>query len=89
MPAVLEDAPDWAKVAFAEYPTSTWQVLVDGIKVARPVDKIKYHPATTELYATARPVIEGIYAGKETVKQGFATVNPQLQQIIDRTPSGK
>lgn len=63
-------------------------MLVDGIKFARPVDKVKYHPATTELYATARPLIEGMYAGKENVKQALTTLHQQFQAILDRTPSG-
>ena len=89
VPAVLEDAGDWAKASFGEYPNARAQVLVDSIKFARPVDKIKYHPATTELYATARPVVEGMFQGKETVKQAFTTLHPQIQAIVDRTPAGK
>ena len=89
VPAVLEDAGEWARTSFAEYPNARAQVLVDGIKFARPVDKIKYHPATTELYATAKPVVEGMYAGKETVKQAFGTLHQQFQAILDRSPSGQ
>jgi len=90
VPAVLEDAQEWAKANFAEYPNSRVQVVVDGIKVARPVDKIKYHPATKELYDTLKPIlVDQIYAGKQTVKQGFAELQQQFQAIIDRTPSGK
>ena len=89
VPAVLEDAPDWAKASFAEYPNARPQVLIDSIKVARPVDKIKYHPATTELYATAKPLVEGALQGKETVKQAFTTLHQQFQTILDRSPSGK
>jgi multiple sugar transport system substrate-binding protein len=88
VPAVLEDAADWAKASFAEYPKARAQVLVDGIKVARPVDKIKYHPATTELYATAKPLLDGMFAGQQTVKQAFTTLQPQFQAILDRSPSG-
>lgn len=88
VPAVLDDAGDWARTAFAEYPNARVQVLVDGIKFARPVDKVKYHPATTELYATARPLFEGMYAGKENVKQALTTLHQQFQAILERTPSG-
>ncbi|MDQ3699915.1 MAG: extracellular solute-binding protein [Chloroflexota bacterium] len=89
VPGVLEDAGDWAKTSFAEYPNARAQVLVDGIKFARPVDKVKYHPASAELYTTARPLVEGMYAGKETVKQAFTTLHQQFQAILDRTPSGR
>jgi multiple sugar transport system substrate-binding protein len=89
VPAVLEDAPDWAKAAFAEYPNARAQVLIDGIKIARPVDKIKYHPGTTELYATAKPFIDNLFAGKETAKQAFTTLQPQLQAVVDKYPAGK
>jgi ABC-type glycerol-3-phosphate transport system substrate-binding protein len=90
VPAVLEDAQDWAKANFAEFPNSRVQVVVDGIKVARPVDKIKYHPATKELYdATKLILVDSVFAGKETVKAGFSVLQQQLQSILDRAPSGK
>lgn len=89
VPAVLEDAGDWAKATFADYPNARVQVLVDGVKFARPVDKIKYHPATTELYNTARPVVTGMFEGKETVRQAFTSLHQQFQAILDRSPGGK
>ena len=45
--------------------------------------------ATTERYASAKPVVEGVYAGKETVKQAFTTLHQQFQAVLDRTASGQ
>jgi multiple sugar transport system substrate-binding protein len=88
MPAVLEDAPIWTRENYKDKPNVRAQVLADGVKVARPVDKIKYHPATQEMYDTVQPALRDIWAGKETVRATFGTLQQQLQAIIDRSPAG-
>ena len=87
MPAVLEDAPVWVREVYKDKPNVRAQVLADGVKTARPVDKIKYHPATQEMYdAVVQPALKEIWAGNQTVKSSFATLQSQLQTIIDRSP---
>ncbi|MGH2370085.1 MAG: extracellular solute-binding protein, partial [Chloroflexota bacterium] len=85
MPAVLEDASAWAKENYKDYPNARAQVLADGVKFARPVDKIKYHPGTKEMYDLVQPALKDAWAGKQAVKAMMSTLQPQLQAIIDRS----
>jgi hypothetical protein len=55
------------------------------MRVARPVDKIKYHAANQELNdVVVKPVLADIWAGKVTVPAGLKTLQPQIQAILDR-----
>ncbi|HEX2037273.1 MAG TPA: extracellular solute-binding protein [Chloroflexota bacterium] len=84
MPAVVEDAAEWARMSYQEYPQARAQVLADGVKVARPVDKIKYHPASVEMYDLVNPHLRDAWAGKQQVRAMMTSLQPQLQGIIDR-----
>lgn len=89
VPAVLEDAPKYAREAFKDLPNVRSQVIADGIKLARPVDKIKYHPFSDEMYTTVvAPALAEIWAGKVTVRQTFPSLQQRLQAICDKTPTG-
>lgn len=88
VPAVLEDAQTWTKNTFKDTPNARAQVLAEGVKFARPVDKIKYHPAGDELYKIIQPVLTEIWQGKATVRAALPPLQPQLQALVDRMPMG-
>jgi len=88
VPAFLDDAHTWAKETFKSAPASRLEVVADSVKVARPVDKIKYHPAGDELYKVIQPVLAEIWQGKATVRASIPPLQPQLQALMDRTPMG-
>ena len=62
--------------------------MADGVKFARTVDKIKYHPLgdASEMYRILEPVLADIHAGKATVRASIPPLQPQLQAIVDRSP---
>ena len=87
LPAVLDDAPKWARETYKDHPTVRAHVVADGVKFARPVDKIKYHPGSTELNdELVNPVLREIWAGRAPVAASFKTLQPQIQAILDRYP---
>lgn len=86
VPAFLDDAHKWAKETFKSAPNARPEIVADGVKFARPVDKIKYHAAGDELYKVIQPVLADIWAGKATVRAAIAPLQPQLQAIMDRFP---
>jgi len=88
VPAVLDDAQTWAKETFKATPNVRAQVVADSVKVARTVDKIKYHPAGDELYKVIQPVLTEIWQGKATVRAAIPPLQSQLQALMERTPMG-
>ncbi|MDQ3701516.1 MAG: extracellular solute-binding protein [Chloroflexota bacterium] len=88
VPAFLDDAHKWAKEAFRSAPDARPGIVADGVKFARPVDKIKYQPAGDELYKVIQPVLTDIWQGKATVRAAIAPLQSQLQAIMDQTPMG-
>jgi multiple sugar transport system substrate-binding protein len=88
VPAFLDDAHKWAKETFKNTPNAHPEVLADGVKFARPVDKIKYHPAGDDLYKVIQPALTDIWAGKATARAALPPMQSQLQAIMDQTPMG-
>ncbi|MBI3973301.1 MAG: extracellular solute-binding protein [Chloroflexi bacterium] len=88
LPAVLEDAHKWVKEVFRNSPNVRPEVVADGVKFARTVDKVKYHPAGDEIYKVVQPVLKDIWAGKATVRTAIPPLQSQIQALMDRTPMG-
>jgi hypothetical protein len=88
VPPFLEDAQKWAKATFTHNPNARTEVLSDSIKIARPVDKIKYHPAGDELYKVIQPVLTEIWKGNASVRAALPPLQSQLQSIMDQFPMG-
>jgi ABC-type glycerol-3-phosphate transport system substrate-binding protein len=88
LPALLEDAHPWVKEVFKNAPNARPEVVADGIKFARPVDKIKYHPLGdgSDLYRVLDPVMVEINSGRATVRAAIPPLQGQLQAIMDRAP---
>lgn len=88
VPAFLDDAHKWAKETFKNAPNARPEVVADGVKFSRTVDKIKYHPAGDELYKVIQPVLAEIWQGRATVRAAIPPLQSQLQALMDRTPMG-
>ena len=88
VPAFLDDAHKWAKETFKNTPNARPEVVADGLKFARPVDKIKYHPAGDALYKVIQPVLTEIWQGKATVRAAISPLQSQLQALMEQTPMG-
>lgn len=86
LPPFVEDAQKWVKETFTDMPNARLELVWESIKFARPVDKIKYHPAGDELYGVIKPVLADIWAGRATVRAALPPMQSQLQAILDRTP---
>jgi multiple sugar transport system substrate-binding protein len=89
LPAISDDATTWVKEVFKATPNVRPEVVADGVKNARTVDKIKYHPLGdgNEMYKLLEPVFADIHAGKATVRAAIPPLQGQLQAIMDRSPS--
>jgi multiple sugar transport system substrate-binding protein len=87
VPAVLEDAAKWAKETYKDKPNVRPTIISDGTKIARPVDKIKYHPYSSELYDVVNPALTSIWQGKSTAAQALKDIQAPLQAIVDRAPA--
>ena len=89
LPAISEDAQTCAKEVLKSSPNARPEVVADGVKFARPVDKIKYHPLGdgSEMYKILEPVFAEIHAGKATVRAAIPPLQGQLQAIVDRSPA--
>lgn len=88
IPAISADATTWARETFKNVPNARPDVVADGVKFARTVDKIKYHPLgdANEMYRILEPVLADIHAGKATVRAAIPPLQGQLQAIVDRSP---
>ena len=86
VPAFLDDAHTWAKETFKNTPNAHSEAVGDSVKFARPVDKIKYHPAGDDLYNVIKPVLNDIWQGKATARAALPPMQPQLQAIMDQSP---
>ena len=89
IPSISADATTWARETFKHVPNARPDVMADGVKFARTVDKIKYHPLgdASEMYRLIEPVMADVHAGKATVRAAIPPLQPQLQAIMDRSPN--
>ncbi|HET6320130.1 MAG TPA: extracellular solute-binding protein, partial [Chloroflexota bacterium] len=89
LPAISDDATAWVKEVFKSTPNVRPEVVADGVKFARTVDKIKYHPLGDggDMYKILEPVLADIHAGKATVRAAIPPLQGQLQAIMDRSAS--
>jgi ABC-type glycerol-3-phosphate transport system substrate-binding protein len=90
VPAFVEDAQTWTRETFKYAPDCRPEVLADSIKFARPVDKIKYHPAggdaNSELYKPINAALAEAWAGRASVRTVLPPLQSQLQAIMERVP---
>lgn len=84
MPAVLPDMMPWIKQNFAEWPESRAEMLVEGMRIAKPLEPLRYHAQWQKM------VQEVIDPGwKEVIEQKISmtdflrSAKPRLQNVID------
>lgn len=84
MPAALPDIAQWLKVNFAPWPTAGAEMLVEGVKVAKPEEAIVSHPQWQKMSQDVlAPGWKDVLAQKVTTTDFLRTVKPVLQQIVD------
>ncbi|HEV2123244.1 MAG TPA: hypothetical protein VGW38_10780, partial [Chloroflexota bacterium] len=71
---------------FKNVPNARSEVVAEGVKFARTVDKVKYHPAGDEIYKIVQPVLGEIWKGQATVRNAIPPLQSQIQSLMDRTP---
>ena len=89
LPAMADEAQVWVKEVFKGMPNVRPEVVGDGVKNARVVDRMKYHPLGDggDISKTINPVLADIWASRATVRAAIPPLQAQLNAIIERTPS--
>jgi ABC-type glycerol-3-phosphate transport system substrate-binding protein len=83
-PAVLPDVPAWVKRSFAEFPDAHAEMLVEGMRVARPLEPLRYHPRWQTMSAEVlEPAWQEVMERKRTAPEMLRAVKPRLQAIVD------
>ena len=84
MPGVLPDMLPWIKSNFAEWPDSRAEMLAEGMKVAKPLEPLRYHAQWQKM---AQEVIDpgwaDILAQKRSMVDFLRAAKPMLQNIVD------
>ena len=84
MPAVLQDMLPWIKTNFAEWPDARAEMLAEGMKIAKPLEPLRYHAQWQKM---AQEVIDPGYADilaqKRSLVDFLKSAKPQLQTIVD------
>jgi ABC-type glycerol-3-phosphate transport system substrate-binding protein len=84
MPAVLQDMLPWIKANFGEWPDSRAEMLAEGMRVAKPLEPLRYHAQWQKM---AQEVIDpgwtDILAQKRSLVDFLRSAKPQLQNIVD------
>jgi ABC-type glycerol-3-phosphate transport system substrate-binding protein len=84
MPGVLPDMLPWIKSNFAEWPDSRAEMLAEGMKVAKPLEPLRYHAQWQKM---AQEVIDpgwaDILAQRRSMVDFLRAAKPMLQNIVD------
>jgi ABC-type glycerol-3-phosphate transport system substrate-binding protein len=83
-PAVLQDMLPWIKTNFGEGPDSRAEMLAEGMRVAKPLEPLRYHAQWQKM---AQEVIDpgwaDILAQKRSLVDFLRAAKPMLQNIVD------
>jgi ABC-type glycerol-3-phosphate transport system substrate-binding protein len=84
VPGVLPDLSPWVKQNFAEWPQSNAEMLVEGMKTAKPLEPLRYHPQWQKI---AQEVIDPSWKDVMDQKVGLLdavkAAKPRIQNIVD------
>ncbi|HET7771619.1 MAG TPA: extracellular solute-binding protein [Chloroflexota bacterium] len=84
IPAVLPDMLPWVKQNFAEFPDSKAEMIVEGMRVAKPLEPLRYHPQWQKIDAEVlAPAWKEVMEQKRTGTDMLKAVKPLLQNIVD------
>ena len=84
IPAVLPDMLPWVKQNFAEFPAANAEMLVEGMRVAKALEPLRYHPQWQKMVTEQiNPAWTDVLEQKKTIVDTLRALKPQLQLIVD------
>lgn len=84
MPGVLSDMLPWIKANFSEWPQSRAEMLAEGMKVAKPLEPLRYHAQWQKMsQEVLEPAWKEVMEQKKSVVDMLKAVKPQLQNIVN------
>lgn len=84
MPGVLADMLPWIKENFAEWPDARAEMLAEGMKIAKPLEPLRYHAQWQKMWQEVLdPAWKDVMAQKVSVVDMLKAVKPQLQNIVN------
>lgn len=82
-PAVPKDVETWVEASYNDRPGVRTQVIVDGTKIARAIDPIRFHPRYNEMNKDIiMPAWQEMINGEQTAVQVLRRIKPQLQAMV-------
>lgn len=89
-PAIIDDVEPYARRHWASLPDSRWQVFVEGTRIAKRVDPIRYHPMWQSMANDViTPTMTAVNRGEKGVVEALREMRPALQRIVDEYESKK
>jgi ABC-type glycerol-3-phosphate transport system substrate-binding protein len=84
IPAVLPDMMPWVKQNFAEFPAANAEMLVEGMRVAKALEPLRYHPLWQKIVTEQiDPAWRDVLEQKKTIVDTLKALKPQIQLIVD------
>ena len=84
IPAVLPDMLPWVKQNFAEFPDSKAEMIVEGMRIAKPLEPLRYHPQWQKMSTEIlEPGWKEVLEQKRTATDMLKAVKPLLQAVVD------
>jgi ABC-type glycerol-3-phosphate transport system substrate-binding protein len=84
IPGVLPDMAAWIKQNFSEWPSSNAEMLVEGMKTAKPLESLRYHPLWQKMVTEIiDPAEKDFLSQAKTITEILRSSKPLLQKIVD------
>jgi multiple sugar transport system substrate-binding protein len=84
MPGVLTDMLPWIKQNFAEWPDARAEMLAEGMKLAKPLEPLRYHAQWQKMsQEILEPAWRDVMAQQKSVVDMLKAVKPLLQSVVD------
>lgn len=84
MPAVLPDIMPWIKEHFAEWPNARAEMLADGMRVAKPLEPLRYHPLWQKIsQEILDPGWREVMAQQKSMTDFLRSAKPLIQNVVD------
>ncbi|MBI3973062.1 MAG: extracellular solute-binding protein [Chloroflexi bacterium] len=84
IPAVIPDIMPWIKQNFAEWPDSRAEMLAEGMRVAKPLEPLRYHPQWQRIVQEVLdPGWKEVREQTKTMTDMLRASKPLIQNIVD------
>jgi ABC-type glycerol-3-phosphate transport system substrate-binding protein len=84
MPGVLPDMLPWIRQNFAEWPQANAEMLAEGMKVAKPLEPLRYHPQWQKMaQEVLDPTWKDVLGQTRGLLDAVRAAKPLLQNIVD------